>query len=276
MRRLLLICAVALFGLGGANAQLLPGDYKLFNHLSAGVSVGLDGIGIDVATPVTRFLAIRAGYAFMPGIKYSTTIDLDGANTNIFIPNEAREYKADLKGKLKMGNFKLLVDFYPFKLSSFHLTVGAYIGKGAVVSAYTPDQIVKDTYCGNSGIELGNTNGSIFEHYTLVSDEEGKANIDLKVNGFKPYVGIGFGRAVPKKRVNVTFDLGVQFWGTPALWTNVKYLDYYKEDYVAGYDKVDKNRITNSKYKDVKDAIKVGEKIRVYPVLKLTVNGRIF
>ena len=44
------------------------------------------------------------------------------------------------------------------------------------------------------------------------------------------------------------------------------------------YRKVSKNRITNpdKDYQDVKDAVKTIEKIGVYPVLKLRINGRIF
>ena len=41
--------------------------------------------------------------------------------------------------------------------------------------------------------------------------------------------------------------------------------------------KIDKDRITNPKdgYQDAKDAIKTIEKIGVYPVLSLKINGRI-
>ena len=46
-------------------------------------------------------------------------------------------------------------------------------------------------------------------------DNNGNVSGGLKVSGFRPYLGLGFGRAVPKKRVGVMFELGVQFHGKP-------------------------------------------------------------
>ena len=53
MKKLLLVCVMAALGIGKSSAQLAPEDYKYFNHLSAGISLGLDGIGFDVAAPIT-------------------------------------------------------------------------------------------------------------------------------------------------------------------------------------------------------------------------------
>ena len=66
MKKLLLICATALFGFGQAHAQLEEADYELFNHVSLGVSAGTTGIGFEVAAPITDQFAVRAGYSFMP------------------------------------------------------------------------------------------------------------------------------------------------------------------------------------------------------------------
>ena len=134
---------------------------------------------------------------------------------------------------------------------------------------------VKDTYWGNSGLELGNT-ANIYSQYSLVTDENGNIEIDMKVNAFKPYVGIGFGRAVTKHRVGVQFDLGVQFVGRPGMFGNVKYFDYDAGDFVTRTERLERGRITNDEYEDIDDAIRIMEKFRVYPVLKIRVNGRIF
>ena len=98
----------------------------------------------------------------------------------------------------------------------------------------------------------------------------------MKVNAFKPYVGIGFGRAVTKHRVGVQFDLGVQFVGRPGMFGNVKYFDYDAGDFVTRTERLERGRITNDEYEDIDDAIRIMEKFRVYPVLKIRVNGRIF
>jgi hypothetical protein len=100
----------------------------------------------------------------------------------------------------------------------------------------------------------------------------------MKVNAFKPYVGIGFGRAVTKHRVGVQFDLGVQFWGRPGIFADVKYFDYDKGDFVIRNERLERGRITtsNSDYQDLDEAIRIMEKVCVCPVLKIRVNGRIF
>ncbi|MBR1700257.1 MAG: hypothetical protein IJ714_10835 [Bacteroidales bacterium] len=42
-------------------------DKGLFNHLSVGATVGLDGLGIEVSAPITRYVQLRAGYSlFVP------------------------------------------------------------------------------------------------------------------------------------------------------------------------------------------------------------------
>ena len=285
MKKLLLICAMATLGLSQAFAQLDEDDFGFFNHLSAGVSLGTDGIGIEVAAPLTYNFAVRAGYSLMPKFKYSKGLDLGlsdqdkadmarGTYKGAFLSPEV-----DLEGKLNMGDFKLLFDWYPFRSSSFHATAGFYIGRGTVVEVTNKRPFIKDGY--DAGIELGDASSTVnygMSRYTLKPDENGNLKVEAKVNGFKPYLGIGFGRAVPKGSVGVQFDLGVQFWGKPEVHGNMEYIEPSTGQVVTRYEKINKNRIIsqNKDYQDLKDAIKTIEKIGVYPVLNIRINGRIF
>ena len=285
MKKLLLICALATLGLSQAFAQLDEDDFGFFNHLSAGVSLGTDGIGIEVAAPLTYSFAVRAGYSLMPKFKYSKGLDLGlsdqdkadmarGTYKGAFLSPEV-----DLEGKLNMGDFKLLIDWYPFRSSSFHATAGFYIGRGTVVEVTNKRPFIKDGY--DAGIELGDASSTVnygMSRYTLKPDENGNLKVEAKVNGFKPYLGIGFGRAVPKGSVGVQFDLGVQFWGKPEVHGNMEYIEPSTGQVVTRYEKINKNRIIsqNKDYQDLMDAIKTIEKIGVYPVLNIRINGRIF
>ena len=285
MKKLLLICALATLGLSQAFAQLDEDDFGFFNHLSAGVSLGTDGIGIEVAAPLTYNFAVRAGYSLMPKFKYSKGLDLGlsdqdkadmarGTYKGAFLSPEV-----DLEGKLNMGDFKLLIDWYPFRSSSFHATAGFYIGRGTVVEVTNKRPFIKDGY--DAGIELGDASSTVnygMSRYTLKPDENGNLKVEAKVNGFKPYLGIGFGRAVPKGSVGVQFDLGVQFWGKPEVHGNMEYIEPSTGQVVTRYEKINKNRIIsqNKDYQDLMDAIKTIEKIGVYPVLNIRINGRIF
>ena len=49
----------------------------IFSSLAVGVSASTTGIGIDVASPIGSYLAVRAGVSFMPNFTYSTDVDVD-------------------------------------------------------------------------------------------------------------------------------------------------------------------------------------------------------
>ena len=267
MKKLFVLAFLALFGAQAGQAQEM--EYGLFNHLSAGVSLGTTGIGIEVAAPVTSFMDVRAGYSFMPKIKVTPTIDFDSNEDFLRKENGTGYYdEADVEGKLNMGDFKLLLDFYPIKNNGFHLTAGAYVGNKTLAKANTTNHFINQDYWGTSGPELGNASNT----YTVVSDAQGVIHAEARVKSFKPYVGFGFGRAVPKSRVNVTCDFGVQFWGKPALWTNID------DNLGTEFRKVEKDRILSqqSYCDDIKDALDIVEKVIVYPVLTVLINGLIF
>ena len=53
-------------------------DHGIFNHLSVGVGVGLTGISIEAAAPITPYVTVRGGVNIFPQIKVKTDLDLDG------------------------------------------------------------------------------------------------------------------------------------------------------------------------------------------------------
>ena len=258
-----ILCLVAAFtAITSATAQVDP---RLFNHLSVGLNVGTPGIGADVAMPVTRFFDVEAGFSIMPKITYNTDVHLNMgsfidpiSNTPVNLSN------VPIQGKLNMVNGKVLINFYPLPLTGLHLTVGAYFGKGEIVEVYNtvPGQMSTVTAYNNSpavqsgltkpiGLELGD--------YLLTPDANGNARATLNTNGFKPYFGLGYGRAVPHKRIGFKFDLGVMVWGSPEV--------------------VDHNGVSLSKQDlDNSDggAFRVISKFKVYPVLNFRLCGRIF
>ena len=258
MRKLFLLCALSIFGTGQSVAgnEYDEDDDNLFNHLGVAVSVGSDGIGFDIAAPIGNMFAVRAGMSIWPRITYKTDVD-PGTNSKSFILN--KDGKIDVEGKANVTDFKLLLDYYPFKKSSFHVTAGAFIGTPKVVTVYNSGQFLQKDEWGKAGIQHGD--------YKIASDENGNINLDVKVHSFKPYLGVGFGRAIPRKRVGVTFDLGVQFWGTPGIWTDVK--DDFGD---KSYRKLTEQKNGN---KDLNKAIDNVSKIVVCPVLNVRLCGRI-
>lgn len=245
MKRVLLFLGLfaALLSANKAAAQ----DRMLFNHLSIGAEVGTTGYGLELAMPCTPYLTFRTGLTTMPRLSHTENIDYTINN---------KDYEAKVKATLHMTDWKLLADIYPFRGSSFHLTTGFYKGDPNLVQASNSEALAG--LSPGDGVEIGGK--------AIFPDEQGKVYLQSKTKGFKPYLGLGFGRAVSRKhKVNCAFDLGVQFWGKPALqaysadtnsWTN------YRKDDVND--------------EDLNDAIKVMEKIVAYPVMSFRIYFNAF
>lgn len=237
-------------------------DKNFFNHLSVGVNLGTPGFGFDVAMPVCDYVQVRAGVSFMPDIKVKTDLEI-GCEFSSYggydIPDEA-----EIEGKVGFTNGKLLVDIYPFKSSSFHITAGAYFGSSKVIQAYnTEDGLLMGVTKYNEAIENGNLVGYEkigveLDDYLLEPDENGNVDAYIKTSGFKPYLGIGVGRAVPKKRLGFMFEAGVQFWGSPAVYCQDKKLTESDVDGDGG------------------GIISTISKVSIYPVLNFRICYRIF
>lgn len=258
MKKLFLFTFVMFF----VSSQYLMAQEKepagLFKHLGIGASVGTDGIGFDVATLVTDYAAIRAGVSFWPKIAMKTDINIKDNNPLI-------ADKVTLEGKVNIFDFKLLADVYPFKHSSFHLTAGMFLGNGVFLKGTNTTMFIKDpSKYGKLGLIVGD--------YRIATDEKGYIQAEAKSNKLKPYLGFGFGRAVPRNsRVSVSCDFGVEFWGKPGVyaWTKNDWDDkVYHKFTVDDLDQYDD--------KHIKDALDAVDKIKIFPVLNIRLNGRIF
>lgn len=229
-------------------------DKNMFNHLSAGINVGTPGIGFDVAAPIGNYVQVRAGVSFMPNIKFGTDLDIsDGGSIAGYRIPETLEVEA----KVGFTNGKLLFDVFPFKSSSFHITAGAYFGSSAIIKAYNKEDGVLQDLADYNRANPGNEIGYELGDYLLTPDDKGNISAEIKTASFKPYVGLGFGRAVPKKRIGFMFEAGVQFWGSPKLYCNG---DRLTEEDFNGEDG---------------GLMKTLSKITVYPVINFRICGRI-
>ena len=227
-----------------AKAQEKVTEFGIFDHLSAGFTFGMTGFGIDVAAPVTEYLQVRAGYNFFDGFKHKEDIDYRAKGQ----PTK----KTEVEGKSYVGTAKLLLDIFPFKNSMFHFTTGFYLGKEEVLKA--ENTIPVYAFDPGEGLVIGD--------YIVGFDQDGIAKATIKVNKFRPYVGLGFGRAVPRKRFGVSGDLGVMFWGKPKLYEKQTGMDLEVQKSDLGSD--------SDKYFDIVS------KITVWPVLTVRFTGRIF
>lgn len=207
MKKSLILSLLAVLALS-ANAGA-----QVFNHLALGVGGGTDGLSFELAAPLGSHVQLRAGYGTALGLIGYTVRDVS-------IPEHpaglgSPDVKVPLKINLGMNDARLLFNIYPGR-GGFHFTVGAYAGS----SRYARGTM--------SGMPSDyNTTGIEVDGY-LVKAAGGQLQAALRAPGLgtgtvgiKPYVGIGFGRAVPTdKRVSFTFDLGAQYQGKSGLWAS--------------------------------------------------------
>lgn len=70
-----LAIAIALIA-GTAQVNAQKNDSSMFgvaNRIGIGVGAGTEGIGIDLSTPLTKYVQARIGVNIMPDIKINTT-----------------------------------------------------------------------------------------------------------------------------------------------------------------------------------------------------------
>jgi hypothetical protein len=152
-----------------------------------GFSIGLPGFGFDYARKISNKLSAK--------IRFNTFSINDYTIEDIDIKGNIVD--ATISGDVK--TIDLLVEFLPFKNSSFKL-VG---GLGIINKLY-----------GNTFIVYDNT--ITFGDVVLTKEDYG--NIDLGFNwasSVSPYLGLGFGRAIPNSRFGFGIEAGSYFASSP-------------------------------------------------------------
>ena len=203
----------------------------------------------------------------------------------------------DMIGQPNIFNGNLLVDFYPIKNVNFHVTAGFYVGSSRIASACNAiedmatlvsasmynniydnieagEPIFGDVYLspeleekflsyGRMGVHLGNRVDT-GEPYIMEPDENSTVKVDVFVNSFKPYLGVGYGGKLAKNNdcVRIVFDAGVMFWGGAPK--------------VVTHDGVDLVRDVENIGGKVGEYISIAKALQVYPVLNLKLSFRVF
>ena len=250
MKLLRFVCVVACSFVMSSNIWAQK-ELGVFNSLSLGVGVGLTGVDVEAATPITPYLALRGGVSVMPNFHLTTgvSVNVDDPSGLSSVPSEV-----DLTGSMKRTSGQVLLNVYPFpRSSSFFIAAGAYFGGSKLVRIEGHSKELGDLIAQGADASL------MIGDCTLPVDSEGNISGGLKVSGTRPYLGLGFGRAVPTKRLSVMFELGVQFHGTPEVYT-----DYGNVEILDG--ELDEDDTFS----------KIIDKLTVYPVMKIRLCGRIF
>lgn len=212
-----------------------------FSNVGASLNAGLTGFGASFSTPLSKHFNLRAGFGTFPyTYKYTIdqlTLDISDQLQQYGVPGNFSatiDHEVDLKAKLKLPETHFLVDFTPGGqgMGAFHITAGLYAGGSNLIHVN-----------GNSNLaalqgKVDNLRNQINAQYPGVGDlldinvtdlsfelgdagvhlnADGTANAYAKVNSIRPYLGIGWGNAIPRGRVGFRFDIGAMYQGKPKI-----------------------------------------------------------
>jgi hypothetical protein len=128
-------------------------------------------------------------------IAYNTfTLNDKEADVSSLLDND----DVDFLGSVKSTIIDLGAEYVPFKNSSFKLAFGV---------GFLNDVNINGLITYKEGIAVGDVNVS--------KQDVGKIVIDSEWTGVAPFIGIGFGRAVPKNKFGFGIDIGTYFTKTP-------------------------------------------------------------
>lgn len=125
---------------------------KLFEHLDLSLTMGTTGIGLDVAVPINNTFQVRTGFTYMPRVDVKMQFGVQIGDEKLTEEEENAKFdrlsgllnemigttvdkSVDMEGTPTFQNFKFLVDVFPFRDKSWHLTAGFYWGPSRVAKA---------------------------------------------------------------------------------------------------------------------------------------------
>lgn len=260
MKKLLFLCSMMLLGVTTVSAQEF--ERGIFNRLGANAAVGTEGISLGLATCITPYLELSAGVNFFPSAKAKGDVNINGGQVSI--PNLNTQSmdvynlsKIKLEGDMKRTTFDVKLSGYPFGNSlALFVVAGLSMGGKELASLSGHSDEVARIY--REHPEYTKEISAEVDKYSIVIDRQGNAEGDIRVKAVRPYLGIGYGRLVPKSRVGFRVELGAQFHGDLEVYQGGKKLD------------------VNSALKGDDDISKIIDKLTVYPVLKFMLTTRIF
>ncbi|MDE6561682.1 MAG: hypothetical protein K2K75_09895 [Muribaculaceae bacterium] len=120
--------------------------HGVLNSIEIAANIGTTGLGLEVASPITKWTKLRVGFDWMPQftvpMNFGLSSYVDGKVNEKFDRIQEMMYKISgmkidqeirMESKPTMTTFRLLVDVYPFKNNRhWHFTTGFFVGGTAV------------------------------------------------------------------------------------------------------------------------------------------------
>ena len=224
------------------------------NHLGWGVGFGTEGFNASIATDMTQYAELEFGVNWAPGFARTESGDA------FYFKEDNKRHGVgdmDIKAKVNRATLDFKGSVYPFAANE-NFASDLFVALGV---SFAGKEI--------ASLEgtLNATEGADKQKYVragkyLLPLDGNKADASARVNSVRPYVGLGYGRLVPKNNLGFRVELGCQFNGKMKL---------YKGDSDNECELLSNRGIaTDTDMQDVMDFFSI------YPVLKVSLRGKFF
>jgi hypothetical protein len=167
-----------------------PDDIKPFRSIAIGFKADTLGLGIEIATPVSRNFNLRSSYNFFA---FNDSFNIDGVNYN---------------ARLHFKSSETVLDWFP--LGVIHVGTGVLWMKNAMTAPVSvgPGQ----TFMLGSQTFLNSVDDPVSGNSTVVYP-----------HSFAPLVLVGLGNIIPRsgRHLSFPFEIGIAYSGAPKLNLNL-------------------------------------------------------
>lgn len=222
------------------------------NHLGWGVGFGTEGFNASIATDMTPYAELEFGVNWAPGFARTESGDA------FYFKEDNKRHGVgdmDIKAKVNRATLDFKGSVYPFATNE-NFTSDLFVALGV---SFAGKEI--------ASLEgtLNTSEGADKQKYVragkyLLPLDGNKADASARVNSVRPYVGLGYGRLVPKNNLGFRVELGCQFNGKIKLYKGDNECELLSKHNIA----------TDTDMQDVMDLFSI------YPVLKVSLRGKFF
>ena len=184
-----LLCGLAASSTQAASEADNGQEAPAYQPFSIGAEIATPGVGGSASWRFSDHLGARAGFNYW---SYSQTgVEIDGITYN--------------NTDLRLMSEPIGLDIYPWKKSSFRITVGIMLNQNEYTGVASQDPIANRTF-----IEIGSS-GNSYDSAAI-----GDLNLKVEQQPISPYLSIGYSYYFDKaKHWSLSGELGVAYTGNP-------------------------------------------------------------
>lgn len=238
------------------------------NHLGWGVGFGTEGFNASIATDLTQYAELEFGVNYAPGFSRKSDGGVFhspelGQNRKYINYTDRKPVEIGVKTSINRATLDFKGSVYPFATNE-NFSSDLFVSLG--VSFASKEIASIEGSCTSAGISEDDLKQELFvragKFRLPVDKKSGELVVDgsCRVNSVRPYVGLGYGRLVPKNNLGFRVEAGCQFSGSVKVYHNDEEVELLSKYNIEA-------KSTAKKFMDF---------FSIYPVLKVSLRGKFF